>query len=96
MKSILLSLIVAATAATAADSITTIPLKDINGKESSLAAYAGKVVLMVNVASHCGNTPQYRQMEEVYAKYKDQGLVVLGFPCNDFGAQEPGSNAEIM
>jgi len=96
MKKLLLSLMIAASAATAADSITTIPLKDIDGKPTNLAAYAGKVILMVNVASRCGNTPQYKQMEEVYAKYKDQGLVVLGFPCNDFGAQEPGSNAEIL
>ncbi len=96
MKSLLLPLLLAATAVTAAEPIISIPIRDIQGKTTSLGAYAGKVILMVNVASRCGNTPQYKQLEEVYAKYKDQGLVVLGFPCNDFGAQEPGTNAEIL
>ena len=96
MKYIVLSLMLAATAAFGAGKkISDIPLKDIDGKETSLKAYEGKVLLLVNVASRCGNTPQYKQLEEVYAKYKDQGLVVLGFPCNDFGAQEPGTNDEI-
>ncbi len=72
-----------------------IPLKDINGKETSLKDYSGKVLLIVNVASHCGNTPQYETLEAVHEKYKGRGLAVLGFPCNDFGAQEPGSNEEI-
>lgn len=72
-----------------------IPLKDINGKETSLKPYQGKVVLVVNVASQCGNTPQYKGLEAIYAKFKDKGLVVAGFPCNDFGAQEPGTNEEI-
>lgn len=72
-----------------------IPLKDINGKETSLKAYQGKVILVVNVASQCGLTPQYKGLESLFAKYKDKGLVVAGFPCNDFGAQEPGSNEEI-
>ena len=72
-----------------------IPLKDIDGKDTSLKAFAGKVVLAVNVASHCGNTPQYSGLESLYGKLKDKGLVVVGFPCNDFGAQEPGSNADI-
>ncbi len=72
-----------------------IPLKDIDGKATSLKAYAGKAVLLVNVASKCGNTPQYKGLEELFQKYKDKGLIVLGLPCNDFGAQEPGSNAEI-
>jgi glutathione peroxidase len=72
-----------------------VPLKDIDGKDTSLKAYAGKVVLAVNVASKCGNTPQYAELQSLYTKYKDQGLVVIGFPCNDFGAQEPGSNEEV-
>ena len=97
MKHILLSMILAASTAIAADkaSLADIPLKDIDGKATSLKAYEGKVLMLVNVASHCGNTKQYTQLEEVYAKYKDQGLVVIGFPCNDFGAQEPGTNEEI-
>jgi len=72
-----------------------IPVKNIEGKETSLKPYAGKVLLIVNVASECGNTPQYDGLQAVYDKYKDRGLVVLGFPCNDFGGQEPGTNAEI-
>ncbi len=75
--------------------LQTIPLKDIDGKETSLKAFAGKLVLAVNVASHCGNTPQYSGLESLYEKFKDKGLVVVGFPCNDFGAQEPGTNDEI-
>lgn len=78
-----------------AGSINDIGVKDIDGKSTSLKAYKGKVLLIVNVASHCGFTPQYKALESVYEKYKDQGLVVLGFPCNQFGAQEPGSNEEI-
>jgi glutathione peroxidase len=72
-----------------------IPIKDIDGKETSLKAFTGKVVLAVNVASHCGNTPQYAGLQSLYEKFKDKGLVVVGFPCNDFGAQEPGTNKEI-
>ena len=72
-----------------------IPLKDIDGKDTSLKAFAGKVVLAVNVASQCGNTPQYAGLQSLYEKFKDKGLVIVGFPCNDFGAQEPGTNAEI-
>jgi len=72
-----------------------IPLKTIANEDASLADHAGKVVLAVNVASKCGLTPQYEGLEALYATYKDQGLVVAGFPANDFGAQEPGSNDEI-
>ena len=72
-----------------------IPLKTISGEDASLADHAGKVVLIVNVASKCGLTPQYEGLEKLYERYRDQGLVVAGFPANDFGAQEPGSNAEI-
>ena len=79
----------------AADSLYDIKLKDIDGKDTTLNAYKGKVLLIVNVASHCGFTKQYAALEATYEKYKDQGLVVLGFPCNQFGGQEPGSNAEI-
>ena len=78
-----------------AGSLYDLPLKDINAKDTTLAAYKGKVLLIVNVASHCGFTPQYKGLEAIYKKYSDQGFVVLGFPCNQFGAQEPGSNAEI-
>jgi glutathione peroxidase len=78
-----------------AGSIHNTPVKDIDGKKISLKPYEGKVLLIVNVASHCGFTPQYQQLEAVYEKYKDKGLVILGFPCNQFGAQEPGTDAEI-
>lgn len=76
--------------------LKTIPIKDINGKETSLKQYDGKVLLVVNVASKCGYTPQYKSLEATYRKYKDKGLVILGFPCNDFGSQEPGTNEEIQ
>jgi len=79
----------------AADSLYDIPLKDIDGKDASLKPYAGKVMLVVNVASHCGYTPQYAGLEALYQKYSAQGLVVCGFPCNQFGGQEPGTPAEI-
>lgn len=64
-------------------------------KPQNLCQYAGKVIVVVNTASFCGFTPQYKSLEALYARYKDRGLVVLGFPSNDFGAQEPGSGAEI-
>jgi len=70
-------------------------LDSIDGKAAPLSAYQGKVLLLVNVASKCGFTPQYEQLEAVYEKYKDKGLVVIGFPANNFMAQEPGTNAEI-
>lgn len=70
-------------------------VKSIDGQEVPLAPYKGKVLLIVNVASRCGYTPQYRGLESLYTRYKDKGLVVLGFPSNDFGRQEPGTNAEI-
>jgi glutathione peroxidase len=66
----------------AADSIYNIPLKDIDGKTTSLKAYEGKVLVIVNVASKCGYTPQYAGLEALYQKYKDKGFAVLGFPCN--------------
>jgi glutathione peroxidase len=79
----------------AADSLYDIPLKDIDGKDATLKPYAGKVMLIVNVASHCGFTPQYTALEMLNLKYEAQGLVVCGFPCNQFGGQEPGTDSEI-
>ena len=70
-------------------------LKNIDGKEVKLDEYRGKTLLLVNVASQCGYTPQYEGLQKIYSKYKDQGFVVLGFPANNFGAQEPGSDQEI-
>jgi glutathione peroxidase len=70
-------------------------VKDIDGKDVDLAKFRGKVLLIVNTASQCGNTPQYKDMEAIYEKYKDQGFEVLAFPANEFGSQEPGDNAEI-
>lgn len=70
-------------------------VKNILGEEVSMSEYKGKVVLIVNTASKCGFTKQYEGLEELYEKYKDQGFVILGFPCNQFGAQEPGGNEEI-
>ncbi len=70
-------------------------MKDIVGKDKSLGDYRGKVVLVVNVASECGYTPQYAGLENLYEKYSAQGFVVAGFPSNDYGAQEPGSDSEI-
>lgn len=67
----------------------------LRGQQISMADYAGKVILVVNTASHCGFTPQYAGLESLYKKYADQGLVVLGFPCNQFGKQEPGNADEI-
>jgi glutathione peroxidase len=88
--------LLAMTSLNAADApLYSIPLKDIDGKDTSLKAYSGKALLIVNVASKCGFTPQYEGLEALSRKYKDAGLVVLGFPCNDFGSQEPGTNAEI-
>ena len=92
---LLLSAFAMQTLALSAGSIQSIPVKDIDGKATSIKAYDGKVLLIVNVASHCGFTPQYKALEAVYEKYKDKGFAVLGFPCNQFGAQEPGSNEEI-
>jgi len=79
-----------------AASIYDIPVRKIDGADASLAEYKGKVLLVVNVASKCGLTKQYEGLEELYKKYRDQGLVVTGFPANDFKQQEPGSNEEIQ
>ena len=77
-------------------SIYDIPVKKITGEDTSLAEFKGHVLLVVNVASKCGLTPQYEGLEKLYEQYKGQGLVVAGFPANDFKAQEPGSNEEIL
>lgn len=71
-------------------------VQDIHGKDVSLSEFKGKAILIVNVASECGYTPQYADLQELYEKHKDKGLVILGFPANDFGAQEPGTNEEIL
>ena len=78
-----------------AASVYEAPLKDINGKDTSLKEFQGKVLLVVNVASKCGLTPQYKALEATQQKYKDKGFSVVGFPCNQFGSQEPGTNEEI-
>lgn len=85
----------AAEPATASTSIYAFTVKSIEGKPVSLSEYRGKVLLIVNVASRCGFTPQYKGLEALYRRYKEKGLVVLGFPANDFLWQEPGSDAEI-
>lgn len=76
--------------------LAAIPLNRIDGTPDSLAAHAGKVLLVVNVASKCGLTPQYEGLEQLYQRLKDRGFEVLGFPANDFGAQEPGTHEEIV
>jgi len=73
-----------------------IPLKTIEGKDATLGDYKGKVLLVVNVASQCGYTRQYAGLQSLHEKMKDKGFTVLGFPCNDFGGQEPGTEAEIQ
>jgi len=78
-----------------AKTIYTFTLKSIDGKPVSLQSYQGKVLLLVNVASKCGYTPQYTGLESLYEKYKDRGLVIVGIPANNFAAQEPGTNEEI-
>ena len=79
----------------AATSVHEFTLQSIDGQPAPLAQYKGKVLLLVNVASKCGYTPQYAGLQSLYEKYKDRGLVVIGVPANNFGAQEPGTDAEI-
>jgi glutathione peroxidase len=88
-------LVLAALVLFGASSIYDFTLNAIDGAPAPLAAYHGKVLLLVNVASYCGYTPQYQGLEALYEKYKNRGLVVIGFPANNFGQQEPGTNAEI-
>ena len=75
---------------------TSIPFKTITGDETNLDHYKGKVILIVNTASKCGYTPQYEGLESLYKKYEDSGLVIIGFPANNFGGQEPGTNEQII
>ena len=81
--------------ATAEDSVHEFKVKDIEGKDVNLADYKGKPLLIVNVASKCGATPQYENLQAVYEQFKDKGLVILGFPANNYGGQEPGTDEEI-
>ena len=89
------SLVVFAAALFGATSVYDFTLNSIDGAPAPLAAYKGKVLLLVNVASKCGFTPQYKELEAVYEQFKDRGLVIAGFPANNFMHQEPGTNAEI-
>ena len=97
MKHLLTTLVALAglTLAASAKSLQDIPLTDIDGKPTSLKAYEGKVLLVVNVASECGYTPQYKGLQALHEELGPKGFSVLGFPSNDFGAQEPGSSTEI-
>jgi glutathione peroxidase len=95
-KHLLIGLVILmATSTFAASNLYNFTLPSIDGKPMPLADFKGKVILMVNVASQCGFTPQYTALEAIYNKYKDQGFVILGFPANNFGQQEPGTNEEI-
>ena len=95
MKSILTTLLFAMTLSLSAQSIHSFNVKSIDGTALNLAKFKGKKILIVNTASKCGYTPQYEGLEKVYEQYKDK-LVIIGFPCNQFGGQEPGSNEEIV
>ena len=96
MKKILVCVLVLAGVAMAAEkSVYDFTMNSIDGQSTPLSTYKGKVVLLVNVASRCGYTPQYTALESVYEKYKGRGFVIVGIPANNFGSQEPGTNAEI-
>ena len=96
MKQFLLILLLCGTVAMAGEkSIYDFTINSIDGAPTPLSTFKGKVVLLVNVASRCGFTPQYTALEATYEKYKDQGFVIIGFPANNFGGQEPGTNEEI-
>jgi glutathione peroxidase len=96
MIKLLFCLLFCGAAAMAADkTVYDFTLNTIDGQPAPLGAYKGKVVLLVNVASRCGFTPQYTALESVYEKYKDRGFVIIGIPANNFGSQEPGTNEEI-
>jgi glutathione peroxidase len=95
LASIPWSMVSAQTSSKKPSSVLNFTLKDIDGKEVPLAKFQGKVLLFVNTASQCGYTPQYKGLQDVYQKYKDQGFEVLAFPANEFGAQEPGTDGQI-
>jgi glutathione peroxidase len=95
MKGAIFATIMSISTAFGASSAHEFTLPSIDGAAAPLSAYKGKVALLVNVASQCGYTPQYAGLQALYEKYKERGFVVLGFPANNFGQQEPGSNAEI-
>jgi glutathione peroxidase len=96
MKKFLMFMALLGTTLMAADkTVYDFTLNSIDGQPTSLSTFKGKVVLLVNVASRCGYTPQYTALEAVYEKYKDRGLVIVGVPANNFGSQEPGTNQEI-
>ena len=91
----LMLLLLPALTLAASKSVYDFTLNSIDGQPSPLSSFKGKVVMLVNVASKCGYTPQYSALESTYEKYKDRGLVIVGIPANNFGAQEPGTNEEI-
>jgi glutathione peroxidase len=96
MKKILVLLALVGTSLMAAEkTVYDFTLNTIDGQPAPLSTYKGKIVLLVNVASKCGYTPQYTALESIYEKYKDRGFVIVGIPANNFGAQEPGTNEEI-
>ena len=95
IRTLVCLLFCAATVIAAGMTVHDFTLSSIDGQPAPLAAYKGKVVLVVNVASRCGYTPQYTALESIYEKYKDGGFVIVGVPANNFGAQEPGTNQEI-
>jgi glutathione peroxidase len=95
VKTLFCLLFVATTLLAADKTVYDFTLNSIDGQPAPLATFKGKVVLLVNVASRCGYTPQYKALESVYEKYKDRGLVIVGIPANNFGSQEPGTNQEI-
>jgi len=92
---IICSLIILSSAVYSQKSFYDFKVKDIDGKDFDLASLKGKKVMVVNTASKCGNTPQYETLESIYKEYANQNLVIIGFPANNFGAQEPGTNSEI-
>jgi glutathione peroxidase len=95
MKKLIGAICLMSAIAFAASSVHDFTLDSLKGEATPLAGFKGKVMLVVNVASQCGFTPQYEGLQALYMKYKDQGLVIAGFPANNFGGQEPGSNEEI-